>query len=40
VAGREAYLVINHNLQDFDRNDSFHTAFNEVTVKYSYTFRF
>jgi hypothetical protein len=40
VAGREAYLVINHNLQDFDRNDSFHTAFGEATIKYSYTFRF
>jgi hypothetical protein len=40
VAGREAYLVINHNLQDFDRDDSFHTAFGEVTIKYSYTFRF
>jgi hypothetical protein len=40
LAGREAYLVINHNLQDFDRNDSFHTSFGEVAIKYSYTFRF
>jgi hypothetical protein len=40
VAGREAYLVLNHNLQDLDRNNTFHTSFNEVTIKYSYTFRF
>jgi hypothetical protein len=39
-AGREGYLVLNHNLQDPDKNNSFHTSFNEVTIKYSYTFRF
>ena len=39
-AGREGYLVLNHNLQDLDRNNTFHTSFNEITIKYSYTFRF
>jgi hypothetical protein len=39
-AGREGYLVLNHNLQDLDKNNSFHTSFNELTIKYSYTFRF
>ena len=44
-AGREAFLVLNHNLRDdpldpdHDFND-FHTSFSEFTVKYSYTFRF
>jgi hypothetical protein len=39
-AGREGYLVLNHNLQDLDRDNSFHSSFSETTIKYSYTFRF
>lgn len=39
-AGREAFLVFNHNLQDFDRDNHFDTAFSDTTVKFSYTFRF
>jgi hypothetical protein len=39
-AGREAFLVLNHNLQDYDRDNSFHSSFSELTLKYSYTFRF
>jgi hypothetical protein len=41
-AGREAFLVLNHNLRDdpLDPEDDFHTAASEVTLKYSYTFRF
>lgn len=39
-AGREAFLVLNHNLQDFDRDNRFHTAFSETAMKFSYTFRF
>jgi hypothetical protein len=39
-AGREGYLVLNHNLQDYDRDNSFHSSFSETTIKYSYTFRF
>ncbi|RPI61715.1 MAG: hypothetical protein EHM50_05225 [Lysobacterales bacterium] len=41
-AGREAFLVLNHNLRDdpLSPNDDFHTSFNEVTLKYSHTFRF
>ena len=44
-AGREAFLVFNHNLRDdpltpdHSLND-FHTSLSEFTVKYSYTFRF
>jgi hypothetical protein len=39
-AGREAFLVLNHNLEDSDRNDSFHSAAADVSIKLNYTFRF
>ncbi|HMB74099.1 MAG TPA: sugar-binding protein [Gammaproteobacteria bacterium] len=39
-AGREGYLVLNHNLQDLDRDNNYHSSFSETTIKYSYTFRF
>jgi len=39
-AGREAYLVLNHNLEDFDRDNSFHSTVSEISMKFSYTFRF
>jgi hypothetical protein len=41
-AGREAFLVLNHNLRDnpLEPDNDFKTSFSEVTLKYSYTFRF
>lgn len=39
-AGREAFLVLNHNLADPDRDNGFVSSFSELTLKYSYTFRF
>ncbi len=39
-AGREAYLVLNHNLQDFDRDDSFESHVSEAAVKFTYTLRY
>ena len=41
-AGREAFLVLNHNLRDnpLGPDTGFHTSYSEFTVKYSYTFRF
>jgi hypothetical protein len=39
-AGREAYLVLNHNLEDFDLDNRFHSALSEAAVKLGYTFRF
>ena len=41
-AGREGFLVLNHNVRDdpLTPDDGFHSSFAEVTVKYSYTFRF
>jgi hypothetical protein len=39
-AGREGFIVFNHNLVDTDRNDSFHSVNADVSVKFSYTWRF
>jgi len=39
-AGREVYFVINHNVEDFDENNRFHSSFSDATAKVNYTFRF
>ena len=39
-AGREVFFVINHNIEDIDRDNSFHSSFSDATAKVSYTFRF
>jgi hypothetical protein len=39
-AGREGFIVLNHNLADADKNDSFHSTSADMTVKFSYTWRF
>jgi hypothetical protein len=39
-AGREVYFVINHNVEDLDRDNRFNSAFSDATAKVNYTFRF
>jgi hypothetical protein len=39
-AGREVYFVINHNVEDLDRDNNFHSSFSDATAKINYTFRF
>ena len=39
-AGREAYIVLNHNLQDFDRNNRYSSVSADLALKLNYTFRF
>ena len=39
-AGREMYFVVNHALQDFDRDNSFESLTSDLTAKLNYTFRF
>ncbi len=39
-AGREGFIVINHDLEDQDLDNRFHSALSEASVKFSYTFRF
>jgi hypothetical protein len=38
--GREAFLVLNHNVQDLDRDNNFDSLSADATVKFNYTFRF
>jgi hypothetical protein len=39
-AGREGFIVLNHNLEDFDKDSSFHSVAANLNVKFKYTFRF
>jgi hypothetical protein len=39
-AGREAFLVLNHDLEDRDLDNRFRSEAAEAAIKYSYTFRF
>ena len=39
-AGREAYIVLNWGLVDLDKDNSFTSTNNDLTIKYNYTFRF
>jgi len=39
-AGQEAFLVLNHTLQDIDLNRHFHSEAADLTLKFSYTFRY
>lgn len=39
-AGQEAFVVLNYNLQDWDQDNTFNTAFSDLSVKFRYTFRF
>jgi hypothetical protein len=38
--GRDFFFVVNHNVEDLDRDNKFHSASSDVTAKVSYTFRF
>ncbi len=39
-AGRNVYVVFNHNLEDLDRDNRFHSERSDWTLKADYTFRF
>ena len=39
-AGREGFLVLNHNLEDFDRDNHFNSTGADLALKFYYTFRF
>ncbi len=39
-AGRDAYLVINHTLDDLDLDNRLRSALSEAAIKINYTFRF
>jgi hypothetical protein len=39
-AGQEGLIVLNHSLQDRDRDDAFRSELMDVSIKLNYTFRF
>lgn len=39
-AGQEGFIVLNYNLQDKDKNNTFEAATSDLAVKFKYTFRF
>jgi hypothetical protein len=39
-AGQKGFIVLNHNLQDRDKDNSFVSDVSDFSVKFSYTFRF
>ena len=39
-AGREVFFVVNHNVEDYDRDNRFRSTASDMTAKLNYTFRF
>ena len=39
-AGREGFIVLNRNMTDLDRDDSFTPVAADLAAKFSYTWRF
>ena len=39
-AGQQGFIVLNHNLQDADKDNSFKSSFSDLSIKFNYTFRF
>jgi hypothetical protein len=39
-AGREGFLVLNHNLEDFDLDNRFRSLHSDIALKFNYTIRF
>lgn len=39
-AGQEGFIVLNYNVQDQDKDNTFHAAYSDLSVKFRYTFRF
>jgi len=39
-AGREAFIVLNHAMTDLDRDNDFRSVNGDLTLKFSYTYRF
>lgn len=39
-AGQEGFIVLNYNMQDKDKDNSFESAYSDLSIKFRYTFRF
>lgn len=40
TAGQEGLIVLNHNLQDFDKDNRFQSALSDLSIKFKYTLRY
>ena len=39
-AGQEALIVLNYNMQDTDKDNTFHTALSDLSIRFRYTVRY
>jgi hypothetical protein len=39
-AGQEALIVLNYNMQDVDKDNTFHSALSDLSIRFRYTFRY
>jgi hypothetical protein len=39
-AGQEGFIVLNYNLEDKDKDNSFRSATSDISIKFKYTFRY
>ncbi len=39
-AGREGFIVLNYNMQDRDKDNTFHSTLTDISIKFKYTFRY
>lgn len=39
-AGQEGFIVLNYNMQDWDKDNSFDATYSDLSLKFRYTFRF
>ena len=39
-AGQEGFIVLNYNLQDKDKDNTFKSAAMDISIKFKYTFRY
>lgn len=39
-AGQEALIVLNYNMQDTDKDNTFHSALSDLSIRFRYTFRY
>jgi len=39
-AGQEGFIVLNYNMQDRDKDNTFHSTLTDISIKFKYTFRY
>tara|TARA_R110002110_G_scaffold415781_1_gene655676 strand:+ start:28465 stop:30675 length:2211 start_codon:yes stop_codon:yes gene_type:complete len=39
-AGQEGFIVLNYNIADEDKDNTFHSVFSDFSIKFKYTFRY